>query len=159
MKKSCFVDWESLRFECSRRHELRDEDDVLAFRQGNFPIVVEANDVGMLESFEHLGLFSEPLPLTFVQFLLLCKQKNRSIIYGSRAGAYWLPVKNRRHNPIKSTWRNRCIHPSRISKYNIGEGELDCRNTRRQNKIASSRRFTKEKISLSYRKLQRNAIE
>ena len=38
-------------------------------------MVVEANDVGMLESFEHLGLFSEPLPLTFVQFLLLCKQK------------------------------------------------------------------------------------
>ena len=75
MKKSCLVDWESLCFECSRRHELRDEDDVLAFRQVNLPMVVEANDVGMLESFEHLGLFSEPLPLTFVQFLLLCKQK------------------------------------------------------------------------------------
>ena len=133
MKKLCFVDWESLRLEYSRRHELRDEDDVLAFRQVNFPMVLEANDVGMLESFEHLGLFSEPLPLTFVQFLLLCKQKNRSIIYGSRAGAYWLPVKNRRHNPIKSTWRNRCIQErTRLSQYMAP-------------KVASSRRFTKEK--------------
>ena len=154
MKKSCFVDWESLRFECSRRHELRDEDDVLAFRQGNFPIVVEANDVGMLESFEHLGLFSEPLPLTFVQFLLLCKQKNRSIIYGSRAGAYWLPVKNRRHNPIKSTWRNRCIHPSTYFRR-----ELDCRNTWRQKSPTHGDLRKKNLAIFSKIAAQRNAIE
>ena len=147
MKKSCFVDWESLRFECSRRHKLRNEDDVLAFRQVNFPMVLEANDVGMLESFEHLGLFSEPLPLPFVQFLLLCKQKMFLFME-----AEWELIGCQSRTDV-------IIRSSRHGATGAFRRELDCRNTWRQKSPPHGDLRKKSLAILSKIAAQRNAIE
>jgi hypothetical protein len=69
---------DTLRFQSAGRHQFRDEDDVFPFGQCHLPVVVEADDVGMLKALQHFGLLTEPLPFTFVQLLLLFNQ-NKSI--------------------------------------------------------------------------------
>lgn len=64
-----------LRFKSSGCHEFGDEDYVFTFGQRHFPIVVESDNVGMLQSFEHLGLLPKSLPFRFVEFLLLKKNE------------------------------------------------------------------------------------
>ena len=68
MKKNLFISFlgGNLRFKCSGSHEFSYEDNVFTFCQRHFPIVVESDNVGMLESFEHLGLLSKSLPFRFV---------------------------------------------------------------------------------------------
>ena len=63
--------------ERSRRHELRDEHDVLLVealhrrRLGRFPRVVESDNVRVLEPLQHLCLVAKALPFNLAQFALL----------------------------------------------------------------------------------------
>lgn len=51
------------RFESARCHELRDQNDAFLPFAGSLPGVVEAHDVGMLETLQHPGLLFEALAL------------------------------------------------------------------------------------------------
>lgn len=60
-----------LRLEGARGHELGDEDDAFLALEGGLPGVVEADDVGVLEPLQHLGLLLEALLLRLAQLAVL----------------------------------------------------------------------------------------
>ncbi len=59
------------RFERAGGHELGDQQDTLVALHSGLPGVVEAHDVGVLETLEHLHLLAEALALHFGQFARL----------------------------------------------------------------------------------------
>ena len=59
------------RLQGARRHELGDEDKILFLWSADFPVVKEADNIGMLEILQHLSFLAEPLPLSAVQLLFL----------------------------------------------------------------------------------------
>ena len=59
------------RLQGPRRHELRHQDGAFVAPEHRLPGVKESDDVWMLQSFEHLHLLIEPLPLRLVQTMSL----------------------------------------------------------------------------------------
>lgn len=56
-----------IRLQRARCHQLRDEYKKLSFLSVNFPTVEKPDNVRMLKSFQHFGLFSKSLSFRFVQ--------------------------------------------------------------------------------------------
>lgn len=60
-----------LRFKRSGRHELSDQNDALLSFARSLPGIIEADDVGMLQTLEHPGLLFEALALRLGQLTVL----------------------------------------------------------------------------------------
>ena len=70
----------SLPFECPGGHQLRDQDQDLVTLDVALPGVVETNDVGMLQTLQHLDLLLETMALLCGQTARL-KEQQLTIIY------------------------------------------------------------------------------
>lgn len=60
-----------LRFQCSRCHELSDENNTFLSFAWSLPGVIEADNVRMLETLQHPGLLFEALTLRLGQLAIL----------------------------------------------------------------------------------------
>ena len=88
----------SLRFQGARCHEFGDEYYVfLAAGADLFPVVIEADNVRVAESLQHLRLFLEALPLRTTQLPVLRQQQNRNLLYINSLNWYmkWIETNNK----------------------------------------------------------------